>query len=136
MLDALIDDGDVIDELSLVALGDGVPIGHVICSRASVGSHPVVALGPIGVLPAQQGAGVGSALVHAALAAADGRQEPLVALLGSTGYYGRFGFVAAARLGITAPDPEWGDSFQVRTLATYDSSIIGPFRYAPAFSLV
>jgi putative acetyltransferase len=71
--------------------------------------------------------------MHAVLSAADALDLPLVALLGSTEYYRRFGFVAATTLGIEPQDPDWGDHFQVRTLTAYDSSITGPFRYAPAF---
>jgi putative acetyltransferase len=74
--------------------------------------------------------------MHAVLAAADAMDVALIALLGSTRYYSRFGFVPAARLGIDAPDPAWGHHFQVRTLAAYDPQITGPFRYAQAFDVV
>ena len=59
--------------------------------------------------------------------------DPLIALLGSTVYYGRFGFVPAADLGIDAPDPAWGDHFQVRTLTTYTPDLRGRFTYAAPF---
>jgi putative acetyltransferase len=85
------------------------------------------------VLPAHQRQGVGDALMHAVLAAADALELPLVGLLGSTEYYPRYGFVPAAQLGIEAPNPAWGDYFQVRTLATYRPGIMGRFRYARAF---
>jgi putative acetyltransferase len=133
LLDALTDAGDVVDELSLVAVADGRPVGHVLGSRASVAGQAVVALGPVGVLPPYQRQGAGTAMMHAVLGAADALALPLVALLGSIEYYGRFGFVAATTLGIEPQDPDWGDHFQVRTLTAYDSSIAGPFRYAPAF---
>jgi putative acetyltransferase len=136
VLDALLDAGDAIDALSFVAVRDQRLIGHVVCSRATVGSEPVVALGPIGVLPAYQRDGVGKALVHSALAAADAREEPLMALLGDPAYYGRFGFVPAGSVGVEAPEEEWGAAFQVRLLHGYDAGLRGPFRYAPAFALV
>jgi putative acetyltransferase len=132
----LIDAGDVVPPLSLVAIRDGSPVGHVVGSRATVGAYSVVALGPVGVLPAQQRDGVGLAMMHAVVAAADAMDVPLIALLGSTRYYSRFGFVSAAQLGIEPPDRSWGDHFQVRTLAAYDPQITGPFRYAPAFDSV
>jgi putative acetyltransferase len=129
-------DGDVIDRLSLVAVREGHTIGHVACSRASVGAHAAAALGPIAVLPSHQRAGVGHALMHAALAAADATDVPLVGLLGSTAYYPRFGFVPATTLGIVPPDPSWGDDFQVRTLQAYHAGITGRFRYSRAFRRV
>ena len=45
--------------LSLVALHDGVVAGHVCLTRATVESTPVLALGPIGVVPDLQRTGVG-----------------------------------------------------------------------------
>ena len=69
--------------LSLVATApDGEVIGHVLCTRGHVGSTGVLGLGPISVRPDHQGRGVGSALMHAVLGAADALGEPLVALLG------------------------------------------------------
>jgi putative acetyltransferase len=84
------------------------------------------------VLPDRQSAGVGSALVHAVLGAADALDERLIGLLGEPAYYRRFGFVPAQSLGIVAPDPAWGDYFQVRTLTAYDGQV-GHFRYAEPF---
>lgn len=77
--------------LSLVAELDGRVAGHVVCTRAHVAETPALGLGPLGVLPAEQRSGVGSALTHAVLAAADALDEPVVVLLGHTDYYPRFG---------------------------------------------
>lgn len=126
-------DGDVIAALSIVAVLDGDVVGHVICSRASIADRPSIGLGPLGVIPAYQRRGVGQALMHAVLAAADALDEPAVALLGEPAYYRRFGFVAGATLGILPPVPEWGPHFQVRPLNAWDDSLRGTFRYAPAF---
>ena len=133
--------------LSLVAVGpDGAVAGHVVCSRATVSSvssagaagaagavAPVLALGPLSVRPDQQGRGVGQALVHAVLGAADALGEPLVALLGSTGYYPRFGFRLASEFLITPPDPAWVPHFQVRPLTAYDPAVRGEFAYPEPF---
>jgi putative acetyltransferase len=94
----------------------------------------VLGLGPLGVRPDRQGQGVGGALMHAVLAAADARDEPLVVLLGDPNYYRRFGFVAAGDLGIEAPEPAWGEHFQARLLAAYDPALTGPFAYAAPFT--
>ena len=82
LFEALWSAGDVIPELSFTALTDGAVVGHATASRATVAAEPVVAVGPIGVLPGQQGSGIGSALMEAVLAAADAADVPLVALLG------------------------------------------------------
>ncbi|GAA3058398.1 N-acetyltransferase [Kitasatospora albolonga] len=123
-----------IPELSMVAEGpDGEVVGHVVCSRAHVDGVPVVGLGPISVLPGHQRKGVGLALVHAVIGGADALGEPLVALLGSPEYYGRYGFRRSTDLGVNAPDPSWGRFFQVRPLASYQPSLRGDFVYPQAF---
>jgi putative acetyltransferase len=128
------DDEGWIPALSLVAELDGQVVGHVVCTRGSLAGTPALGLGPVSVDPDHQGRGVGSALMHAVLGAADALGEPVVALLGDPAYYARFGFVPAARLGIDAPDPAWGDYFQARPLASYDASVRGAFGYAAPFS--
>src|SRR5487761_1319057 len=76
-----------IPELSLVAVEpSGDVVGHVVCTRGNVGSAPALALGPLSVRPEWWRQGVGKALVHAVLGAADVLDESLVALLGSTEY--------------------------------------------------
>lgn len=120
--------------LSLVAEDEGQVVGHVVCTRAHVATTPALGLGPLGVLPSHQKRGVGGALMHAVLAAADALDEPVVVLLGHTDYYPRFGFVPAAGLGIEPPEPAWGAHFQARPLSTYDSAIRGPFAYAQPFN--
>ena len=125
---------DVIDELSFTALAENAVVGHVTASRARVGSDAVVAVGPIGVLPDQQGKGIGSALMNALLNAADAQDVPLVVLLGSPEYYGRFGFRPALELGVMPPEPRWGSAFQARPHSAHTTSIVGAFEYAPAFS--
>jgi putative acetyltransferase len=136
LLDALRTSGAWILALSFVATSDGSIVGHAVCSRAHVGARPVVALGPIAVRPEVQHGGIGSALMHTIVGAADALGEPLIGLLGSDRYYGRFGFVAASELGIVAPDPGWGGHFQVRTLFSYDRALRGPFRYSAPFAAV
>jgi putative acetyltransferase len=136
LVDDLRASDDWIPQLSLVALGDGTVVGHVVCTRARLGpsSAPVLGLGPLGVVPDWQRQGFGHALMHAVLAAADARDEPLVVLLGDPNYYRRFGFVAARELGIEPPDPAWGEHFQGRLLAAYDPALTGAFVYASPFA--
>ncbi|MGH3210397.1 MAG: GNAT family N-acetyltransferase [Trebonia sp.] len=123
-----------IPELSLVAVDlGGDVIGHVVCTRGNVGSSPVLALGPLSVRPDWWRQGVGKALMHAVLGAADALHEPLVALLGSTDYYPRFGFRPARDYGIAPGHPEWEEHFQVRTLTAYDPAVRGEFAYPQPF---
>jgi putative acetyltransferase len=123
-----------IPELSFTALGAaGEIVGHVVCTRGAVGPAPALALGPLSVWPDRQRQGVGQALMHAVLGAADALGEPLVALLGSTGYYQRFGFRLASEYGITPRPPEWVTHFQVRTLTAYDPAVRGEFGYPEPF---
>ena len=134
LVHALRADAGWVPALSLVAEGaGGAVVGHVVCSIGSVGSTPVLGLGPIGVVPELQRTGVGSALMHAVIAAADALDYPLVVLLGHLDYYPRFGFVRAAHLGVTSPEPKWGDHFQARPLATWHAGLEGTFRYAAPF---
>ena len=133
LVDDLRHDGDLIPALSLVTMIDDEVVGHVACSRARIGDRPSVGLGPLGVAPGHQGRGVGQALMHAVLAAADALDEPAVVLLGDPGYYRRFGFVLAAPLGVLPPDPSWAEHFQLRRLTAWDASLRGAFYYAPAF---
>ena len=55
---------DLDGSFALVADDDGTVVGHVQMSRAWIGDAPVLSLGPIGVLPARQGEGIGSSLVR------------------------------------------------------------------------
>ena len=133
LTDELREDVGFLPHLSLLAVRDGSVVGHVLATRGRVGplGAPALGLGPLGVLPAEQGHGVGTALVHALLAVAEACDERVVALLGAPAYYRRFDFGPAAEVGIIAPDPAWGGHFQVRVFS--DPTPRGAFRYAAPF---
>ena len=132
LLDALRADPGWLGRFSLVACVADKVVGHVVATRGDVDGHPALGLGPIAVRPDRQGRGVGTALVHAVLGAAEARDEVLVALLGEPAYYGRFGFRPATEHGVTSPDPAWGGYFQVRALTRETPR--GTFRYAAPFA--
>jgi len=135
LVDELRADGDLLAPLCLVVEREGAVVGHVAMSRTLLDDRPapLVALGPLGVLPELQGAGIGSALVHATLAAADALGQRGVILLGHPTYYPRFGFGPAVDHGITPPQ-DWGpEYFMLRTLSAWGDGLRGAFRYAPAF---
>jgi putative acetyltransferase len=122
--------------LSLVAIDSAGVVGHVLCSRARVDAAAVLGLGPLSVHPDHQGRGVGLALMHAVLGAADALDEPLVVLLGDRRYYSRFGFRLAEEYAITPPVPEWRPHFQARALTTFTPALRGQFAYAEPFNRV
>ena len=134
LLRALRDDAGWISTLSMVAARDDEVIGHVVCTRGRVGVVDALGLGPISVLPSRQRQGVGEALMHAVIGAADAAGEPLIALLGDPRFYSRFGFVPASELGVKAPDPAWAENFQVRTLTDCPPVVAGAFRYPAPFA--
>ena len=86
--------------LSLVAEDAGEIVGHVAVSPVTIsdGSLDWYGLGPISVLPARQGEGIGTALMHAALDALRDRGAEGCVVLGEPAYYGRFGFKAESAL--------------------------------------
>jgi putative acetyltransferase len=133
LVDELRTDPGFLPHLSLVAVTGDTVVGHVLATRGRLDplGHEVLGLGPLGVAPEHQRQGVGTALVHAVLAAAEARGEQLVALLGSPDYYRRFGFRPATDLGVEPPDPRWGAFFQARRLG--GAAVTGRFRYAAPF---
>ncbi len=122
-----------------VYLSDVLPTAWQAVEYANVpqgGSVLVLGLGPIGVDPDRQGDGIGSALMHAVLGAADALGDAIVALLGNPAYYGRFGFAPSRTYDITPPNAAWGDYFQVRTLTAYRPELHGTFHYAAPFDAI
>lgn len=123
--------------LSLVAEVEGEIVGHVLFSHVEVstekGPRDVLALGPVAVRPDRQRAGIGSMLIRGGLIAADEIGEPLVVVLGSPGYYGRFGFLPARRMGLEPPADFPAANFLALPLAAHDPSIHGVVIYGPAW---
>ena len=125
---------EYIPELSLVADAEGELLGHVITTRGWIGKNRSLGLGPIAVLPERKNQGVGSALIHATIAAANALGEQSIVLLGSTEYYLRFGFAPADSLGITSPDPSWGSHFMALALDSFVPGAHGHFAYSEPFT--
>ena len=120
------------ERISLVASGGEAIVGHVVLSEGRLGEAPVLCLGPIGVLPAHQGGGTGSALMRAALAAAAESDAGLVVLVGHPAYYPRFGFEPARALGLAC---KWDldEPWMAMRLPRYDPALRGLVSYPPAF---
>lgn len=122
--------------LSFVAIAGNDVVGHVVATRGHVDGVPALGLGPLSVRPDRQRRGIGGALMHTILGAADASGEQLVALLGDPAYYQRFGFDVSTEHGVVAPVPEWRPHFQVRTLTAHDPALRGTFAYAEPFDRV
>jgi putative acetyltransferase len=135
LVDALRASPAWVPELSLVAtMAGGAVVGHALLSRLEVGGDSALALAPVAVLPSHQRRGIGTGLVRAALADASALGERLVVVLGDPGYYGRFGFGPASRLGVTGPYDVPDEVFQAVALPAYDGIPRGAARYPAAFA--
>ena len=119
-------------QLALVADDDDQIVGQCLCTRAHVGDTPVLALGPISVVPGRQGAGIGTALLLTSIDIALDMSESLIGLVGDYDYYRKFGFVSGSSVGVGSPEPSWGDYFQVKILDGRRAPQ-GLFRYPTPF---
>lgn len=90
LVDGLRCSPDWIDGLSFVAELDGRLVAHILFSRVLLLAPRrlvrVLGLGPVGVVRAYQGRGIGSALVRHGLEQVRRRPEPLVSLEGNPAY--------------------------------------------------
>lgn len=78
-------------------------VGHLMLSPVRLEGHSqarLMGLAPMAVVAQQQGRGVGSSLVRAALARCTATGVDGVVVLGHPTYYPRFGFVPASRFGL------------------------------------
>ena len=98
--------------VSLVAVEEGAVVGHVAVSPVVISDGAVgwYGLGPISVLPARQGQGIASRLMHEALGALRTRAAAGCVLLGDPAFYARFGFRMEPGLVLPGVPPEY---FQV-----------------------
>jgi putative acetyltransferase len=122
-----------VPELTFVAEDEGEVVGFTMLSYVRVGERPVLILTPMAVRPDRQREGVGTAVVRAALAAADARGEPLVLVEGVPSYYPQFGFRPALELGLERPDERIpAAAWMAAPLSAYDPSLRGRVVY-PSF---
>ena len=117
--------------VSLVADVDGQVVGHVAISPVSIsdGSHGWYGLGPVSVLPAYQGRGIGTGLINQALAQLQAKGAAGCVVLGEPGYYQRFGFAVVP--GLQLPGVPAG---YFQALAFNAPMAQGQVMYHPAFA--
>lgn len=92
----------------LVAMDEGLPVGHVLFSPAVIeapgGVIRGMGLAPVAVLPECQRRGVGSALIREGIEKLRSASCPFIIVMGHADYYPRFGFESASRRNIR---PQW-----------------------------
>jgi putative acetyltransferase len=107
---------DAHNVISLVAEEDGELVGHIMFSPVQVVGAPdlqAMALAPMAVIPQQQRAGFGSALVRAGLEECRRAGVAAVFVVGHHSYYPRFGFTAGSKLGFECEFDVPDDAFMV-----------------------
>ncbi len=132
---ALRQSGAFVPELSLVAEEDGQILGHILFTRAQVGSRTVLALAPLSVLPAHQRQGTGLALMERGHGLAARLGYDYAVVLGHPAYYPKAGYLPAEDFGIRAPFPTEEGSFLVRPLRADAPPPCGVITYDPAFGI-
>ena len=95
--------------ISLVAEDSVQIVGHVALSPVTIsdGSNDWYGLGPLSVIPNEQGKGIGSKLMHRALAELKNLEAKGCVLLGDPNYYHRFGFEPIDGLVLPDVPPEY-----------------------------
>jgi putative acetyltransferase len=105
---ALLCDPSAKPDLSLVALVDDKPVGHILFTAAYLQpgtAHRFSLLAPLAVTPERQRQGIGGRLIAEGLAILAQSGVSAVFVLGHPAYYPRFGFMPAGGLGFAAPYP-------------------------------
>ena len=125
-------------ELSLVAELDGAVVGHVQLNHSWIDARErlvdVLVLSPLSVDPSHQRAGIGTALVAAALEAAETAGSPAVFLEGSPDYYVARGFSRGSEHGFVRPSVRIPDAaFQVAVLSAHEAWMTGALVYCDPF---
>ncbi len=134
LVDRLREEGLVV--ASLVAVEDGLVVGHILFSElpveTEVGVLPAVALAPMAVRPERQRQGIGSALVRRGLAVCRERGRAIAVVVGHPEYYPRFGFSPALARQLRAPFS--GEAFMAVELEPGAlDGVTGTVRYPEAF---
>ncbi|NQT89071.1 N-acetyltransferase [bacterium] len=120
---ALLDDPSAAPSLSLLAFKDDRAVGHILFTAVSLtgaqDTAPMAILAPLAIVPDAQKQGIGGALIERGLQLLSESGVDVVFVLGHPGYYPRYGFQPAGKLGLEAPYPipdEHADAWMVQAL--------------------
>ena len=123
-----------IPELSLVAIENNEIIGHIMFTKANIGSRNELALAPLSVSPQHQKKGIGTALMNEGHKIAKQLKYEFSVVLGSEKYYPKVGYKPASEFGITAPFDVPSENFMALNLNGNDNIINATLEYAKEFS--
>lgn len=135
LVNALRESESFLPELSLVAEINGKIAGHILFTRANVGSEEIVVLAPLAVLPDYQRQGVGKALITEGHRIARELGYSYSNVLGSADYYPRFGYRPAEQFGIRAPFAAAPENFMAIRLREDAPPLNGVLQYAKEFGI-
>lgn len=126
---------------SLVATMGHSIVGHVLLTDVALHGPGLLphgaGLAPLAVRPAVQRRGIGSQLIHAAIAHARTAGYGFMVLLGDPAYYRRFGFRTAATLGLSCEFEAPEEAFMALELAPGAlAGASGLVRYEPEFDVI
>lgn len=130
---------DFIKELDFVAELDGAVVGSIQYTIAKVLEdngkvHEAICFGPVSVLPAFQGRGIGSMLIKNSLEKARQLGYTAVLIFGNPAYYSRFGFEPGKKYGILRSDGKYARALQALELVPGAlSNVRGRFLESKAF---
>lgn len=127
-----------VPDLSLVAVKDGLAVGHILFSPITIerknGSPPALALAPMAVRPEYQNQGIGSELARHGLRQCRNLGHKVVVVVGHPEYYPRFGFSSAGAKGLDVTFQVPDEAFMVLELNPGASDgIAGLVKYPSAF---
>ena len=126
--------------ISLIAEEGRQVVGHIMFSpvtHSGASDLKIMGLAPMAVLPTHQRKGIGSALVQAGLDECRRHGYGAIVVLGHTNYYPRFGFIPAARFGISSEYDVPEEAFMVIELQpNYLAGAKGKITYHSAFNKV
>jgi len=109
--------------ISLLAIDDGKPVGHILFTKVDIDGAPEITgsiLAPLAIVPEAQSKGIGGLLIAKGLDMLKEAGTDIVFVLGHPTYYPRSGFHPVGSLGFEAPYPipsEHADAWMVQALS-------------------
>lgn len=124
-----------IPDLSLVAEIDGKIVGHILFTKATVGTDTVLVLAPLSVIPEYQRKGIGMSLIKEGHKIANELGYEYSIVLGDQRYYPKAGYLPADTFGIKPSFDVSKENFMACKLKDDASKIQGIIKYAKEFGI-
>ena len=122
-------------DLALMAEREAKPAGFILFTKERVSQETILALAPLAVKPCFQKSGIGTALVKKGHTLAAKAGFAYAAVLGDPAFYGRLGYEAAEKWGITPPAAFPKEYFMAIKLIPDAAPLAGTIVYDRAFGL-